>query len=691
MSGTPTINPTRELAAIMFSDIAGYTAIMGRDERKALRALDDHRELLRSILPRFNGLMVGEIGDGTLSSFHSALDAVNCALAAQAALQDDPLQLRIGIHLGDVVFSNNTVLGDGVNVASRIHALASPGAICISANVYDAIRNKPEIRVKDLGEQKLKNVDRPIRVYTLAATTIPEQPRTERTTRWTTRALAAGVGVLLIAALAYGIGRWRSSPPGSAEQPATQTRVIRSIAVLPLENFSGDPAQEYFADGMTEELTTDLAKISALRVISRTSVMQFKGEHRKPLPEIARLLNVDAVVEGSVLRVGDKVRITAQLIDAPADKHLWAESYERNSRDVLTLQDEVAAAIARQINIELTPDEQARFANARPVNPQAHEDVLKGFYYLNKRTEDGMRSAMDNFSQAVKEDPEYAPAYLGVATSYAAPNFGVTTIPPREAMQKARAAAERSLELDGNLAETHLVLAYIKFRYDFDWRGAEAEFQRTIALDPSSAEAHSGYGLFLTMEGRFDEAEAQFERASELDPLNLSIVVDTSLPLGLQGRSEAALTQSLKALEMDPNFDFAHFSVGMSEIRKGRPAEGIVEMEKARGLRNWPEFMARLGYVYAASGKRDEAVKLIDELSRRQYPSPVWIAVIYLGLGDKDRAFEWLGKAYEERSPDLMWLKVDPSYDPVRSDPRFIQLLKKVGLDNVTPVPRSNS
>lgn len=282
MGASESATPTRELAAIMFSDIAGYTAIMGRDERKALRALDDHRELLRTILPRFNGRLVGEIGDGTLSSFHSALDAVNCARAAQAALQDDPsLKLRIGIHLGDVVFSNNTVLGDGVNVASRIHALASPGAICISANVYDEIRNKPEFQVKDLGEQKFKNVDRPIRVYSLAASA-PSVPLSGAQPSVGRRAILAGVGALLLAALVYGVAKYRlPAPPIPAAQPATE-RVIRSIAVLPLDNYSGDPNQEYFADGMTDELITDLAKISALRVISRSSVTQYKGDHRRP-------------------------------------------------------------------------------------------------------------------------------------------------------------------------------------------------------------------------------------------------------------------------------------------------------------------------------------------------------------------------------------------------------------------------
>jgi adenylate cyclase len=324
----PSTNPTRELAAIMFSDVVGYTAIMGRDEHQALRALDAHRGLLRSLLPKFNGRMVGEIGDGTLTSFHSAIDAVNCAREVQAILHDEPeLKVRIGIHLGDVVFSNNTVLGDGVNVASRIHALAPPGGICISANVYDEIRNKPGTRVKDLGEQRLKNVSRPIRVYQIVTTDLLAQPTAPRGRRI---AIVAGAGAVILAGLAVVLLRSRLSAPAPPKAESAAKHTINSIAVLPLDNFSGDPNQDYFVDGMTDELTTDLATISALRVISRGSVMRFKGAHRPPTPEIGQMLNVDAVVEGSVVRVGDRVRITAQLIDAPADKHLWAQSYERD-------------------------------------------------------------------------------------------------------------------------------------------------------------------------------------------------------------------------------------------------------------------------------------------------------------------------------------------------------------------------
>ena len=327
MSETPTANPTRELAAIMFSDIAGYTLVMGRDEERAMRALAEHRTLLRTLLPNFNGRLLGEIGDGTLSSFHSAVDAVNCAREVQAAARDSPdLRLRIGIHLGDVLFTKDNAWGDGVNIASRIHALAPPGTICISEHVYDAVRNKPGMAARNLGQKRLKNVSHPMRVYVLSsrddsadetgAASLESSEVVARLRDRTRLILLAGMAGLLIAALGYAVARWRLSTASSLSQRPSQPRVIRSIAVLPLDNFSGDPNQEYFSDGLTDELTTDLATISALRVISRGSVMQYKGAHRPPAPEIAKALNVDAVVEGSVVRIGDKVRITAQLIDA---------------------------------------------------------------------------------------------------------------------------------------------------------------------------------------------------------------------------------------------------------------------------------------------------------------------------------------------------------------------------------------
>jgi adenylate cyclase len=674
-----TANPTRELAAIMFSDVVGYTALMGRDEHEGLRAVREHRTHLRAVLPQFNGRLIGEIGDGTLSSFHSAVDAVNCARELQATLVENPeLRLRIGIHVGDVVFTDKTVLGDGVNIASRIHELAPPGGCCISERVYEEIRNKPEFHVKDLGEQHLKNVARPIRAYALTAADAPGQTGVDQSKH---RRLVIGLGALLIIAT-IGISTWKWVGLSSGWLPtAARAPTMRSIAVLPLENLSGDPAQEYFADGMTDELITDLAKISGLRVISRTSVMKFKGEHREQLPEIAKALGVNTIVEGSVLRVGDKVRITAQLIDAPSDKHLWADSYERDTRDVLTLQDEVASTIAQQIDVELTPNEQARFAKPRSVNPQAYEAYLRGRYFMNTYRVD---PALEQYELAIKTDPDFALAYTGLADAYM---YGEDLFfPATEVMPKAKAAAEKALQLDDSLAEAHTSLGAINFFYDFDWTGGERELRRAIALNPSYAEAHDQYGYLLMLEGRSDESVAEFRRATDLDPLSAEYTNDLAQALMYQAKYEAAKEQCRKALELAPGFDSAQLMLADIDAHAGKFNQAITELEKALQLTsNRQLLLPALGYAYAKNGERGKAwaiVAELDQVSARRHISPFDTAIVYVGLGDKQRELDGLEKAYAVRSQWLTFLKVDTIWDPLRSDPRFIDLLKKVGLGN---------
>jgi Tfp pilus assembly protein PilF len=434
---------------------------------------------------------------------------------------------------------------------------------------------------------------------------------------------------------------------------------------------------------MTDELTTELAKISALRVISRGSVMQYKGAHRPPTSEIAKALNVDAVVEGSVTRIGDKVRITAQLIDARADKHLWAENYERDARDVLDLQDEVALAIARQINIELTPDEKARFAKAHAVNPLAHEAYLKGRYFLSEPTEERVRKAFEQFDQAIKTDPNFALAYAGLADAYGFVSDWY--YPPVDVVPKQRAAAEKALQLDGTLAEAHAALAQVKFWYDFDWAGSESEFRRAIELNPSYAFAHDQYGELLLSQGRFDESLSEIRRASELDPLSAEITSDVALPLMFQAEYEAAKQQCRMALDVHPSFFLAQFYLGWIDIEAGHYSKATAELEKARGMESQPIVVAFLGYAYALSGKRAKAQSMIAELDRmssQRFVSPIWTAMIYLGLGNKGRALDGLEKAYEARSQWLSFLKVLRIFEPLRSEPRFIDLLKKVHLDN---------
>jgi len=484
------------------------------------------------------------------------------------------------------------------------------------------------------------------------------------------------VVVLLVVLAGLNVGGWRERLRG---RPATPR--IESIAVLPLENLSRDPEQEYFADGMTEELITELAKIGALRVISRTSVMRYKGTS-KALPEIARELNVDAVVEGSVQRSGNRVRINTQLINAPMDKHLWAESYERDMGDVLALQGEVARAIAKEIKVKLTPQEQARLASARSVNPEAHELYLKGRYYWNKRTLESFQKAIEYFQKALEKDPKYGLAYAGLADCYAkAAPVNLAGLSLKEAQEKARAAAMKALELDNSLAEAHTSLGVV-LRNDWDLTGSERELKRAIELNPSYAWARENYADYLIVERRLQEGIAEAQHALELDPVSLDANKDLGWIFYIARQYDQALGQLQKTLEMDPNFVFTHFWLGFVYERKGMFDQAISEFQKAVSLTSGdPEMTLLLARAFAVSGDKLQARKLLKTAlgsGRRMHLSPVWIAVTYESLGERDEAFKWLTKGYEERSDDMLYLKVEPVFVSLRFDPRFAELLRRV-------------
>jgi TolB-like protein/Tfp pilus assembly protein PilF len=453
---------------------------------------------------------------------------------------------------------------------------------------------------------------------------------------------------------------------------------IQSLAVLPLENLSRDPEQEYFADGMTDELITTLAKVGALKVISRTSVMQYK-KAKKPLPEIARELNVDAVVEGTVLRSGDRVRITAQLVQAATDRHLWAESYESDLRDVLVMQSEVARAIASEIEIKVTPQEQARLASARAVNPQAHEALLKARYYWSTATTgEERRKIFDYARQATEIDPAYAPAYGLLAYLYAW-NGIEGNLPLTEACPKAKAAAFKALESDEELAEAHTVLAHVQYLCEYDWAGAEREFRRALELNPSSAFALHAYGGFLANLGRSDEAIAACKRAIELDPLTPNTSFQLSFVYGQAHRYDDALRQYRKVQELARDYAPSASLAGIYTL-KGMYPEAIAACQELMRTQPAAQVTRVCAVAYARAGRKAEALKLIEEMKRAWQQAgtdPAWIGITYGFLGDKDRAFEWLEKAYQLRSPHLGGM-TSPYYDPLRSDPRFQALLRRM-------------
>jgi TolB-like protein/DNA-binding winged helix-turn-helix (wHTH) protein/Flp pilus assembly protein TadD len=488
----------------------------------------------------------------------------------------------------------------------------------------------------------------------------------------TRRVIIASAVVLSLSILAVWLFRSRTPAPAG----------IRSLAVLPLESLSGDASQNYFADGMTDELITDLAQISALRVISRTSVVVYKGA-RKPLPQIARELNVDAVVEGTVLRSGDRVRITAQLIEAATDKHLWSQSYESELRDTLALQSRVARAIADQIRISLTPREQAALKNVKVVNPEAYESYLKGRYFWNKRTADGLKVALAYFNEATDEDPKYAQAYAGLADTYALlGDWQYAVMTPREAFPKAKAAAIKALELDSTLGEAHNSLAFVLDGFDWNFDAAGNEFRRAIELNPGYATARHWYAWHLGLLGRFDEAIAEMKKAQNLDPLSLIINADLAEILVLAHRYDESIAQSRKTIEMDPNFALAHNQLAQAYLAKHEYAEAVEELRKAVQLSgDAPTCVANLARAYVAVDKRSDAEKLLSDLRKRSspaYSNAPEIAIIYVSLGDNDQAMNWLEKGYEERFNPGVLLR--PGFDPLRSDPRFQNLLRRIGL-----------
>ncbi|MCI0697476.1 protein kinase [candidate division KSB1 bacterium] len=454
-----------------------------------------------------------------------------------------------------------------------------------------------------------------------------------------------------------------------------------SIAVLPLENLSGDPEQEYFSDGMTEALITNLAQIGALRVISRTSVMRYK-DTKKSLPEIAEELKADAVVEGSVQRFENRVRITAQLIAAKTDRHLWAKSYERDLRNVLALQNEVAQDIAREIQIKLTPQEQARFASARAVDPDAYAAYLKGVYLWNKWTPESLNKAITYFEQAIAKDPNFAPAYCGLSWCYSV--LGIVYLAPKKVSLQAKFYLEKAMALDATLAENHIGSAVYHFFYAWDWLAAEKYLQRALELYPKYEHAHNVFGIYLAAMGRTDEGIAEIKRALELDPLSPIINRDLGKTYYQARRFDQAIEQSQKTLELDPNYVQAYLTIAFAYEQKKMYKEAITTLNKARNFAgNLPSVVAELGYALAASGQRHEAQKILRELQERttqEYIDPCFIAFIYIALGEKDQACKWLEKAYEERSTQMVWLNVEPKFDPLRADARFVALVKKVGL-----------
>lgn len=694
----------RKLTAIMFTDRVGYSALAQRNEALALELLEEHRRLLRPIFPLFNGREVETAGDAFLVEFASALEATKCAVEIQRTLskrnQTQPagrhIRLRIGIHVGDVVHKDGKVMGDAVNIAARIEPQAKPGGICVSEDVARQIRNKLDHPLITLGPGELKNIELPMVICRIALPWEQESgARTPTSARGAARHGASrmkATALLACGILVLVAGGWwiaHQFGPRAKEIEGTQTKALtpsassssatdqKSIAVLPFVSMSADKADEYLSDGMTEELLNVLSKVPGLRVPGRSSSFAFKGKSEEGIfHKVGEQLHVTTVLEGSVRKAGDKLRITAQLINVADGFHLWSETYDAEMKDILTVQSDVAQRVVQALQVKLGVEATRALAKVPTENPEAHRLYLLGRHYALKVTDEDNQTAIEYFNQALKLDPSYARAYSGLADTWD------IRLAPKEMLSLVRAHAETALKLDPELAEAHCSKAWILLAGDWDFAGAEREFAQAIKLNPNLAWAHDGYGWPLMFQGRFQEAEAALKKAVDLEPLAAYTSTDLATVYECAREFDKSLELAKQAVDLDPRHPWAHYILGWSLFHQGKPREAIPHFEQVRKLGENPFFRVSLGCAYAAVGDRAKAeavIKELDDLATRRYVPASAQAYIWRYLNEKDRALTQLERSVIERDPGCVWFKVDPAFDNLRPEPRFQVLLKKIG------------
>ena len=671
----------RKLAAVMFADMTGFTAMMQEDEMRAKILRTRQKQVLDTLIPAHNGTILQYFGDGTLSIFESSSNAVRCGIAIQQELQKEPkVKLRIGIHSGDIVYDNEGIYGDCVNVASRIETLSVPGAVLFSSKVNDEISNQKDILSKSIGKFYLKNVKHPVEVYaaTNEGLVIPTpgdiHGKTEerftfytllkkRSSRWI--ASITGMAIVLIVAFLLLFNR--------------KSDVLDSIAVLPLDNLSGNASQEYFVSGIHETLISELSKISSLKVISRTSTTQYKNKS-KSMPQIAKELGVSVLVEGSVMREGDKVRVTVQLINGKTDKHIWSHTFDKELQGILALYSEVASEIADKIKVTLTPLDKERLVAAPLVNSKSYEYYLIGRHSWNQRTIQGIRQAMESYKKALVLDSSYAPAYAALADCYIllGEQGGIAQ---KEARVLAEESVNKALKLNPNLAEAHASNGFWKLDYEWNWVEALSEFKKATELNPGLAIAYQLYGRALGFSGRFDEAFVQLAKAKELDPLS-PVIIGYTAQVHIYAKqfkkSEDILQEGLK---MHPDHPLILHNIGELRIAERHYEDAIAPLKKSADESASAHYKAILAIAYARTQRKQEAINIINELlnsPNQQAISGFNIAAIYVALGNKEQALNQLEKGYEQNDVWMKELKAWPWFDDLKDEPRYKSLMQKM-------------
>lgn len=647
----------RRLAAVWFADLVDYTALAAEDEDEALELVDDLQSAARQVVEGHGGRVVKFVGDAVLAEFPSAGEGVRSALALPGELATrrkrrgrEPRSVRLGVHVGEVATTpDGDVLGDGVNIAARIQSTAGPDQVVCSEDVVRHLRKRAEFGFDELGERSLKGLGEPVHLF--AARLVPG-----------------------------------AAPTAPVSTSHATTAPARSIAVLPFANLSADPENEYFSDGVTEEILTVLARVGDLKVISRTSAMSYKGSS-KSLRQIGRELGVASVLEGSVRRAGPRVRITAQLIDARTDQHLWAERYDRDLEDIFAIQADVAERIVDALRVHLTPRERARLTEAPKISQAAYEAYLKGLWFWNRRSPDNLRRAERCFQMAVAAEPGYARAHAGRSCACVLQLHWGSDADPH-ARDRALAEAERAIELDPNVSEGYAARAQVRI-YDRDWDAAERDFRRAIELNPGDATARQWYAEYLACMGRLDEAFEEIARAREIDPLSLAVLTQAGNVLVYARRYDEAERQYREALELDPTFSVARFKLMELYQALGRHEEALDELARVG-----PTHKKTVIEIRASMSTRG-----IDGYleSRKRFSEEIggldafYDAAVLAGFGRIDEALAELERGFKEGNWYLIRTAMSPHMDPLRADPRFADLLKRLKLDHVRPVPAPES
>ena len=642
----------RRLAAIMFTDMVGYTALSQKNEPRAMQLLEEHRSLVRPFFSKHNGREVKTIGDAFLVEFASALEAVRCAFDIQQSLHelnsdrsaDEKLLVRMGVHLGDVIHSRDDVYGDAVNIASRIEPLAEPGGICITAQVYDQIKNKFEFPLSSLGRKELKNVGEPAEVFRVVL-------------------------------------------PWNGRNGGKSSFDVHRLAVLPLSNISPNPQDSYFADGMTEELITVLSQLQGLRVIARTSSEHYTGKEKR-VSQIAQELQVGSVMEGSVRMAGESIRVTVQLINAENEEHIWSENYDRKLDDIFAIQTEIAKQVAQSLKLKLLQEEKERLNTRATENIPAYVNYLKGRGLLLRRNADELKQAKELFEATIAEDPKYAPGYAGLADAYCLLG-DYFVLPFQLARRKAREFASKALQIDGDLAEAHATLGLL-FLSEYDFTKANDEFRRALDLNPSYAPAHQWYSYVLGALGRYGQALEQLRLAEEADPLSIVILYNEFGYLSTLGKKTEGEKRLKKVLEIDPEHWMARDALASSYYLKGDYENSIrILLEASKVVKDSgnPMLKAGLAMTYAAMSDKENAMRWLRELisvPEENSWRTVMIANVYAALGDVDEFFVFANRAFKEQTLSFIDLRLIDRWIPaarkIREDPRFNELFSKAGL-----------